>query len=239
MGHHLRISHTESDSGPCQAIGLGEGIKLHSHLLSPRKPQKASRLTAVKYQLAVGIVVEDNDLILSGKIDQLLIKRVRSQGCGGIIGIRHHHQLRRPGHILRNILKPDDIAIFLLLRHIEKLRPRDQRPVGKYRVAGIRHQHRFPLVHNGQGDMGKSLLRSQKGTDLAAGVQLYAVAPLIPKGHCLQKGLLVINRVDIILLICRRPAQGLPDMGSRRYIGRSHAQIDHPLSRGLLPALYL
>ena len=107
------------------------------------------------------------------------------------------------------------------------------------RIAGVRNQHRLPLIHNGQGNVGQSLLGAQQGADFRLRIQGYAVSSLIPLCNRLQKSFLVADGIHIVFLIGRRPAQCLPNMRGRRNIGRSHAQIDNPLSCRLLSAFNL
>ena len=232
--HHLGVAQAEAYARARHAIRFAQGIKLHAHVLGAREAQKAPARFPVKDQVAVGVVVQHDDVVLLGKGDQLFIESVRRHRGGGVIRVRDDHQLgsARVGRV--NGVKIDQIAVLLFQGHIDKLRPRHARPARKRRIARVRHEHRIARVCHRQADMRQPLLRAQQGRDLGFGVQRHAVAPCIPlRGRLLQR-IGVADCVDVIFRVSRGLGQRLADMRHGRDIRRAHAQVDHTAAGALL-----
>ena len=212
---------------PGHAVGFGEGIELHSHLFGAGVGEKAAAGLAVKHELGIGVIVEDDDVVSFGKLDELGIKRGGRCYGGGVVGIGDHHQFGALSHGGGDFVQVDDIAVFRALGHIVNLGAGQARAVCKDGVAGVRHKDGIAGIHDGKGDMGQAFLRAQKGENFGIGIQRNVIAALIPIGNGAAQGLCIREGIEVIFRVKGALAQRLHDMRGGRDIRRADGQIHH------------
>ena len=178
--------------------------------------------------------MQHQDIIFSGKRDELFIKAVRCHGRRRIVRVGNNHEAGPTGYSFRYFRQLDDIVIFFFLRHIVDFRPGQPRAIGKNRVAGVRCQYKIARIDNRQRNMREPFLRAQQGADFRPGIQCDTIAAAVPVTHRLQHTRLIPQRVEIVFRRKRRLRQSLHDRTGRRNVRRPDAQVDDRF-----PLLYL
>lgn len=140
--HQFGIAAEHREPGSAHGIGLGETVQFNAHVFGSRIRQKALPDFSVKHQLAVGIVVEHNDVVFFGKPHQLFVEFVTGDSAGGIVRIADVHQL----HFIRifNGVKIDQILIVCPQRHEPDLCPCQPGSRTVNRIVRIGDQDRVP-----------------------------------------------------------------------------------------------
>ena len=85
-------TNAETDTSTCSTVGLGQRVKFNTNILSTFKAQEAATFLTVINQIAVCIIVQNDNIILLCKCNQFMIEAVGSERSGGVIGIRKNQQ---------------------------------------------------------------------------------------------------------------------------------------------------
>ena len=167
--------HADAPSG--HVVALAHGVELDAALLGSLHGEDAQGM--VVEDEAVGIVVDDDDTLAAGKVDQALIQLGRGIGTGGHVGIVGPHELHTAEVHTLQLLEVGHPSILLLEVVVHHLGTEQTAQRGVGGVARIRHEHLFARVHESQRHVQYTLLGANEWLYLALGVELHAVPTLI------------------------------------------------------------
>ena len=179
------VAQDEGDPRAGEVIGLGQGVKLHAHLLGAGDGQEGASLPPVEDDLGVGVVVEDHDVIFLSEGHQLLVEGLGRRHRDGVHGVGDHHHLRLSGHGRVDGGEVGEVVILRQKRIADGFRAAEHGSHLEDGVARIRHQHHVAGVADRPADVGDALLGAVDGHDLIPG-KLHLVAAAVPVLHRLQ-----------------------------------------------------
>ena len=103
--HQLRPSHSEPDPPPGHGEALGEREELERDIARPRYLEDAWRAITVEGQIAVGVIVSEQDVVTTAEGNRPLEVISGRDGRGRIVRIVDEHQFGAPedglGHLLQ------------------------------------------------------------------------------------------------------------------------------------------
>src|SRR3546814_11426363 len=97
----MRISDWSSDV-------CSSDLELDRALLGPLGLEDRGRVPAVEAELGVGVVVDDDDLVLASEVDELLEEVEVDAGGGGVVGERAHDHARPGPRVLEGVADPPE-----------------------------------------------------------------------------------------------------------------------------------
>ena len=101
-GDDLGVAHQERHPPPRHRERLGERVQLDGHVLGPGDLQDRRRLVAVEGDVGIGEVVHEDDVVLTGEVDDALHPGQVDTRRGGVVGERQHDDARLgPGRLPR------------------------------------------------------------------------------------------------------------------------------------------
>ena len=136
---------------------------------------------------AIGIVVDDDDVVILCKLHQSLVgltTRIATRRHVGIVG---PHQLHvREIHLLQFVevgLPP--IVLTQVVIHNLRTQYLRERCIGG--IARIGHEHLVARIHESEGDVEDTLLRTDERLYLRLGVEIDIIPTLVEVGHRLAE----------------------------------------------------
>ena len=116
-------------------------------------------------------------------------------------------------------------------RHVADVGAGDHRAVDVDRVARVRHQHRVAAAERGEREVRDAFLRADRDDRLGVGVELDAVAALVPVAdRAAQPRDALRHRVAVRVGPLHRLDQLVDDVLRRRAVGVAHAEVDDVLA---------
>ena len=190
----------------------------------------------VEDDLGVGVVVDNDDVVLPGESNELFIEGPGRRHAHGVGRVGHHHHLGLPGQLRVDGVQVRQVAVLRPQLVIRDFRAAEHGTHFKDGVAGVGHQHHVAGVADGQADVGQPLLGAVDGHDLIL-LQLHAVAGAIPVLHGLQQLGQLRQGVFVVLRGPGGVTQGLHHVGRGLKVRGADGQVVHLPARGLhLPA---
>ena len=223
-GYHVPPAHKEADAGTGDVEAFGKTEELHAHIHGTRRVEEAVAHGPVKDDVAVGIVVDDEDVVLLCKGHQLGVQLRRAHAAHRVCGQGDDHVLCLAGHIFRDVLHVRQEAMLFGQRIIPGFCAAQQTARNEHRVAGGGQQHGVALVAQHHADVAHALL-----TAGAAGYlirrDLHAEAALVVAAHSIQQLRQVAQAVLPVLRVGGCVHHGLADVLGRRKVRCADAQI--------------
>ncbi len=150
---------------------------------APGGLEERRRAVAVVGDLGVGVVVDDDDVVAPGEIDDPGEEVVLDDAARGVVRVVDEHQPGARGHVGRDRVEVGLEAELGQQRHRHRLRAGQERAGGVDRVAGIARQRDVARVQEGQVDVGDGLLGPHRRDDLGRRIEGHAEAGGVELGH--------------------------------------------------------
>ena len=203
------------DPPPGHGEGLGQGVQLDGHVLGPGHLQDRGGRVPVEGDVGVGEVVDQDDLVLPGELDQPGHPGQVDALGGRVVGERqHHHPGLRPGRLPRLHQVVEErlprAAPGLVTRGVESdvahVGAGEQRGVDVDGVRRRRHQGGVARADQDPHQMGEPLLGPDGGHHFGVGVELDLELAQIEVGDGLADlGDAPAGRVAVVARIADRP----------------------------------
>ena len=228
---HFAIANRKPHAPARHVVALRQREELDADIFRAGHLHHRRRLVTVEAQVRVREILRDHDVVFARELNHPLHK-MQIDGRGGRIMRKvHDEELRpRPASIHR---RHQLVEEFLAApdRHALHLRARNDASVLMNRIGRRRREHHVALVENRQRQVRDAFLRSDRDDRFRVGVELDAVAPLVPVAN--RQPQLVHAARDRVAMVCalrRRLDQLRHDMRRRRLVGISHPEVDYVLA---------
>jgi hypothetical protein len=229
--HDLGVADQVGHAPAGHGEGLGHRVQLDRALLGPFGLEDRGWAEAVEAELGVGVVVDQQNLVLEGEVDHPLHEGQVDAGGGRVVGERQHdHPGPGPGEapglldVLEEVLVGAD-------GDLADVGPGEQRPPD---VDGVRRrgdQGGVARLEQHPHQVGEALLGPNGGDGLGLRVEVDAEAPGVQVGHGLaQLGDAPAGRVAVVARVPDRLAQLVHGRRGRRQVGVAEAEVDHVLA---------
>ena len=231
--HHVGPAHQEGQAHARDVERLGEREELHAHVERPRRVEEGIAPLHVVDDVGIGVVVDDEQVVLAREGHDLLVEAGPRDGAHGIGGQRHDHVLGGvrdrgvdAGHIGQEV-------VLGVQRVVGQVGAREQARRGKDGIAGVRDQDGVARVEQGHAQVPHALLRAVAGADHIGRDARHAVAALVIGAHGVQQlgrvaqGVLPLGRV--VGGLC----QGVLQVAGRLEVGRAHREVVDGAALGL------
>jgi len=203
-------------------------MKFNADLFGTGNFEKTHGTVAIEGHLAIGRIMADDHLVLSGESQYLFVEGALCRGSGGVVRIVYKDHPGTPGDVGRNSRNFRKELILIQQRHEIGLPAGEKR---SHMIDGVcrgRYKRQIARVDESQGEMGNSLLGTNHGYHLFDGVQFNPEPAAVPIGdtdakiiHAGIGGVLMGGWILCGLLQC------LDDVLGGGQIRVSNAQIDH------------
>ena len=147
---------------------------------APGVARNDGRAVAVEGDLRVGVVVDDQDVVLARELDDPLEEALGHDRAGRVVRVVEEHQLRplgdrRASIASRSGTKPSSGSSAISTGSA----PGEPRPAGVDGVAGVGRERVVARVQEGEVEVEDRLLGADRRDDLALGVERHVEAPLV------------------------------------------------------------
>ena len=99
-GDHIRTAHQKADARASHVEALAQGEELHRALLGSRRIENAAAVGAVKDDVAVSVVMHQQNIVLTAEINQLSVQLRRADAAYRVGRQADQHKLCLAGHFL-------------------------------------------------------------------------------------------------------------------------------------------
>jgi hypothetical protein len=225
------VADHEADPPAGHVVALAEGEELDRHVLSARHLHDGRGHIAVVDDVGIGEVVHDEDVVL-------LRKRHDALEEGQVHALRRrvgreaeHHHLGLGVAAADGALQLGEEVDLAADRDGADVRPGDDGAIDVDGVAGVGHQHGVAAVQGRQHQMGQALLGAYGDDGLGVGVDVDAIAALVPVGDgAAQARDALAGRVAMGVGPQRDLVELGDDVGRRGPVGVAHAHVDDVLA---------
>ena len=230
---HILATDQKADTRTGDVKRLGEREELHAHLERAGILQEASARLAVKHDIGIRVVMDDEQVVLAGESDDLLVDLGRAHRAHRVGGQRHNHVLGTIGHLGIDTRHIGQVIVLRHQRIVLELGIGDLGTRLKDRVARIGNQDGVTRIEQGQAQMAHALLRAVARLHHGRCNARNAKATLIVIAHGLfefgQVAQGVLPHLGILGRLCER----LDHVAVRLKVGRAHAHVVNGLALSL------
>ena len=166
---------------------LGEREDLDADLLGAGRGEEAGRDVAVVGRLRVGVVVDDEDLVLAGEGDDHLEEALGDDRAGRVVRVVEEHQPRLGGDVGGDRAEVGREAELGDQRQQLRRRAGEDRAAGVDRVAGVGGEGDVAGVEEGEAEVVDALLGADRRDHLGLGVDLDPEAAVVEVGEGLAE----------------------------------------------------
>ena len=230
---HILATDQKADAGTGDVKRLGKREELHAHLERTGILQEAAAGLAVKHDVGVRVVMNDQQIVLAGKGDNLLVDLGRTHRADRVRGQRHDHIFGTISNLGIDTRHIGQVIMLGNQRIVFELGIGDLGTRLKDRVAWIGNQNGVTRIEQGQAQMAHALLRAVARLHHRRRNARNAKAALIVIAH----GLLEFGQVaqgvlpHLGILGCLR--ERLDHVVIRLKVGRAHAHVVNGLALSL------
>ena len=223
----------KADAGTGDVKRLGKREELHAHLKRTGILQEAATRLAVEHDIGVGIVMNDQQIMLAGKGDNLLVDLGCAHRADRVGGQRHDHILGTIGNLGIDARHIGQVIMLGNQRIVFELGIGDLGTRLKDRVARIGNQNGVTRIEQGQAQMAHALLRAVARLHHRRRNARNAKAALIVIAHGLLEFGQVAQGILPHLWILGCPRERLDHVVVRLKVGRAHAHVVNGLALSL------
>ena len=224
-GHHIGAAHQKADAGAGDVEALAQREELHRTALCAGNVEDAVALSAVKDDVAVGVVMDEKDVIRVTEIHDFLINFRRSYAAHRVGGERHNHVFGLAGDFGGDVGHMGQKAVFAAQRVIIGHAAAQPGTGDKDGVAGIRQEHGVALVEQSKAQMPDAVLAARKAHHPVRRDGIDAEPALVVGTDGVQQLGQVPQGILPVLAVSGGIHEGLPDMGHRRKVRRTHREV--------------
>ena len=230
---HVLATDQKADAGTGDVKRLGKREEFHAHLERAGILQKASARLAVKHDIGVRVVMDDEQVMLTGKGDNLLVDFGRAHRAHRVGGQRHDHVLGTIGHFGIDARHIGQVIMLGNQRIVFELGIGDLGTRLKDRVARVGNQNGVTRIEQRQAQMAHALLRAVARLHHGRRDARNAKAALVVIAHGLLKLGQIAQGILPHLGVLGGLDQRLDHVIVRLKVRRAHAHVVNGLALGL------
>ena len=230
--HHVRPAHEEADAGARDVERLGEAEELDAHLVGTGVVEEAVALDPVEDDVAVGVVVNDQQVMGTGELDDLGVDLRRAHRAHRVCRQRHHHVLGTVGHLGVDAVHVGQEVVLGRERVEGKLGPDHHGRGAKQRVARVGDEHRVALVEQRQRQAAHALLRAVDAHDHVGRDSDAEAALVVGADGVLELGK-VRDGILPVVGVLRGRHERVHHVRRRLEVRRAHREVDDRATLGL------
>ncbi len=186
--------------------------------------------------------MDDDDVLLTGEVDQLLEEVEVDAGRGGVVRERADDHPRAGPGVLEHVADPvEELPVVVDVGghgHLAHRRAGEERPPDVDRVRRGGHDRRVARPEEHPHEVAEPLLGADGGDDLGVGVEIDVEAPLVEVGHRLaQLGDAAARRVPVVAGVVGCFGELVDGDLGRGQVGVAEPEVDHIGARS--PCLHL
>ena len=224
-GHDVGPAHEEGQPAASHVERLGEREELHAHLARARVGEEAAAGRPVIDDVGVGVVVDDDHVMLARELDDLLVHLGRAHRAHRVGRQRDHHVLGAVGHLRVDSRHVWQEVMLGRERVVGARAARERDRVAEDGVARVGHEDGVARVDERGGQRQHALLRAAAAHDHVALDALYAKAVAVVAADGVEQLVLVVERVLPVGRVLGALCQGIDDVLGRPEVGRSHGEV--------------
>ncbi len=229
----IGVAGGERDTPAGHVVALGAAEQLDGHVLGTRSLKQTDGLVAVEADLGVGVVVDEEQVVLLGERDSLVEVLRRGRCRGGVVGVAQEHHLGLGEHICRNVVEVGQEVVLLVHRHEVALATGEDAAGLIDGIAAAGNERVVAGIDECEEDVRDALFGADEGDDLVVGVDIDIEAVLHPLGARLAIGLrAVVAGVSVVVRLARGIRHRVYDVVRGRHVGITDTERDDvdPLS---------
>ena len=225
--NQIAVADHEADAPAGHVVALRERKELDGDIFRAGNLHHGGRAVAIEDEIGIGEVVEEIDLLGAAEGNDAL-EKCTIDGLGGGIRREVEQQHLRPRmHGWQFVLQAIEEAGGIIHLDGDHMRAGDGRPIDMDGIAGVGDEDGVLLVERGEAEVSDALLGADSDDGLGIGIELDAVATLVPVGDCLAQARNAFRKRVAMRGIARSRFDELgDDMGRRGAVGVPHAEID-------------
>src|SRR5699024_7021594 len=211
---------------------LGQAEELDAHVHGAGGVEQAAALRAVKDDVAVGVVVDEEDIVLFGEGHQLLVQGRVAHAAHGVGGQGDDHILGPAGDALGDVLYIGQKVVLFDQGIVVRHSPGQLGPGDEHGVAGVGQKDGVALIAQHHADVAAAFLAAIAAGHLVGG-DVHPEAALVvaaDRGEHLGD---VPQAVLPVFGVGGRAGQRLDDVGRGGKVRRAHAQVVDRAALGL------
>ena len=222
-GDDIAPPHQKADARARDVEALAQGEELHRAFLGARRVEDAAAVGTVKDNIAVGVVVHQQNVVLTAESDDLGVELRRADAAHGVGGQADQHELGSVGHVLRDGGDVRQEVVLLRQLVVPRLGAAQLGAGHKDGVAGVGQQHQIAVVAERQTQMADAVLTAGEAHDLVGGDGVHVKAALVVAADGLQHLGQVAQAVLPVFVVLRGVDERLLQVVSRGKIRRADA----------------
>ena len=153
----LRVGGQHAHSPARHVVALGHGVELYAAFLGSGNLQDTQLFTAVQYE-AVRVVIDDDEVVPEGKIDQRLVSLAHGTGTGRHVGIVGPHDFYTAQVCLFQSIQVGLPCVFLAQFVWHHFRSQYFAQAGVSGVTGIGDKHLVAGIDKGKRNVKNAFL---------------------------------------------------------------------------------
>ena len=221
---HIRAAYEKADPCTCYIKGLGKAEEFYANLLCSFCCKETSTMCSVKDDVAVCIVMDDQNVIFLRKCYNFFVKSRCGNASYRVGWQRNYHVFGFACYFLRDILYIWKKIVLCDERIVVWLCSCHQAACGKYRITWVWKKDNISLIAECHSKMSHSFLAAVNGHDHVR-CQLYVKTFLIIVTDCFQKFRKIPETVFPVIVIHGRLCQSFLDVFRCFEVRRSHTHI--------------
>ena len=185
-GDDIAPPHQKADARARDVEALAQREELHRAFLGTRRVEDAAAVGTVKDNIAVGVVMYQQNVVLTAEIDDFCVELRRADAAHRVGGQADQHELGPAGHVLRDGGNVGQEVVLLRQLVVPRLGTAQLGAGHKDGVAGVGQQHQIAVVAERQAQMADTVLAAGEAHDLVGGDGVHVKAALVVAADSLQ-----------------------------------------------------
>ena len=222
-GDDIAPPHQKADACARDVEALAQREELHRAFLGTRRVEDAAAVGTVKDNIAVGVVMYQQNVVLTAEIDDFGVELRRADAAHGVGGQADQHELGPAGHVLRDGGDVGQEVVLLRQLVVPRLGTAQLGAGHKDGVAGVGQQHQIAVVAERQAQMADTVLAAGEAHDLVGGDGVHVKAALVVAADSLQHLGQVAQAVLPVFVVLRGVDERLLQVVRRCKIRRADA----------------
>ena len=225
--HEQRVAGHEAAAPAGHVEIFAGGMKLNADVFRARRSKKTERLVAVVNQADVGGVVNDDEVVCLGELDDLGKELRRGTGAGRVVRVIEHEHLGLGQHFGRDVVEIRQIIVLRCQREVVHLPAEIFGVCAEYRIARNGHDDIVARVDECCRQDGKRGLAADRVQHLGVGVDSVDAAYLFEEvcGGDLQ-GLAAVVGVAAVFRFLSLLMEFGHHLGEGHLVRFAHSHVD-------------
>ena len=222
-GDDIAPPHQKADARARDVEALAQREEFHRAFPGTRRVEDAAAVGTVKDNIAVGVVMYQQNVVLTAEINDFGVELRRADAAHGVGGQADQHELGPAGHVLRDGGDVGQEVVLLRQLVVPRLGTAQLGAGHKDGVAGVGQQHQIAVVAERQAQMADAVLAAGEAHDLVGGDGVHVKAALVVATDGLQHLGQVAQAVLPVFVVLRGVDERLLQVVRRCKIRRADA----------------